>query len=170
MRDLWVDHASYTRDYITSSLAGLEDVNVVAERLLKNQDDIGNAVKPFYGEEAGKRLSTLLRNHITIASDVVNAAKEGKSEDLTKNQAAWRANADEIAAFLSAANPNWVKKDLTDMLYVHLDLTTGELVSRLSKNWAADIDNYDKGRAHLMKLADYLTEGVIKQFPDKFKK
>ena len=170
MRKLWEDHITYTRNYIISALADLEDASAVAQRLLKNQDDIGDAIKPYYGDEAGKKLSTLLRDHISIATEVVKAAKMGNNEDLTKAQAKWNANADDIAAFLSGANPNWPKKDLTDMLYKHLEFTTGEVVSRLKKDWTADTDFYDKGHMHMLMFADTLTDGIVKQFPDKFKK
>ncbi|WP_292533995.1 hypothetical protein [Methylocystis sp.] len=70
MRKLWEDHITYTRGYIVSALADLPDTNAVATRLLKNQDDIGDAIKPYYGENAGKKLSTLLRDHILIATEV----------------------------------------------------------------------------------------------------
>lgn len=168
MRKLWEEHITYTRNYIISALAGLDDAEKVAERLLKNQDDIGDAVKPFYGDEGGKKLASLLRDHILIAAEVVKSAKTGNNEELTKNQKRWTANADDIAAFLSSANPNWPKQVLTDMLHKHLDLTTTEVVERLKKNWAADIDAYDKGHDHILKLADALTDGIVKQFPKKF--
>jgi hypothetical protein len=168
MRKLWEEHIVYTRNYIISALADLEDAGTVAQRLLKNQDDIGDAIKPYYGEEAGKKLSSLLRDHILIAAEVVKAAKVGNNEDLDKANNKWVANADEIAAFLSGANANWAKNDLISMLHKHLELTTGEVVSRLKKDWAADIDFYDKGHEHMLMFADTLTEGIVKQFPDKF--
>src|SRR5947209_19818894 len=59
MRKLWEDHVTYTRNFIISALAGLEDTPKVTERLLRNQDDIGNAVKPIYGDDAGKKLTAL---------------------------------------------------------------------------------------------------------------
>jgi hypothetical protein len=170
MRMLWEDHIVYTRNYIISALADLGDADAVAGRLLKNQDDIGDAIKPYYGEEAGKKLSMLLRDHIMIAAEVVKAAKAGNDVELTKAQAKWTANADEIAAFLSGANPHWMKKDMTDMLHKHLELTTGEVVSRLKKDWVADIGYYDKGHMHMLMFADVLAMGIEKQFPDKFKK
>jgi len=170
MRMLWEEHIVYTRNFIISSLAGLEDASAVAERLLRNQDDIGNAIKPIYGEEAGKKLTALLRDHILTAAEVVKAAKENNKDELTTSQAKWKANAEELAAFLSGANPHWPKKEMSEMLAVHLDLTTGEVVSRLNKNWTADIDYYDKGHMHILRLADVLAEGIVKQFPDKFKK
>src|SRR5512140_856035 len=69
MRKLWEDHITWTRLYIVSAVAGLPDAQPTAERLLQNQADIGNAIKPFYGVGAGERLTSLLRDHILIAAD-----------------------------------------------------------------------------------------------------
>lgn len=171
MRMLWEEHIVYTRNFIISTLAGLEDAGPVAERLLRNQDDIGNAIKPVYGEEAGKKLAALLRDHILIAADIVNAAKAGDNDKLGKGQERWRKNADEIAVFLGGANPkNWPVPTLKDLLYKHLDYTTAEVVSRLKKDWAGDIKAYDQGHAHMLMFADALTDGILAQFPDKFRK
>lgn len=170
MRKLWEDHITYTRNYIISALASLEDADKVAERLLKNQDDIGGAIKPYYGDEAGNKLAALLRDHILIAAEVVTAAKAGNNDSLAAGQEKWTANGKDIAAFLSGANPNWPKQDLESMLQKHLDLTTAEVVGRLKKDWAADIRAYDEGHDHMLMFADALTEGIAKQFPAKFKK
>ena len=170
MRKLWEDHITYTRNYIISALADLGDTGNVAERLLKNQDDIGDAIKPIYGDEAGKKLTALLRDHILIAADIVKAAKTGDSGGVTKGQKRWHENADDIAAFLSGANHNWPKQVLVDMLYKHLDYTTTEVVSRLKKDWVADIEAYDRGHDHMLMFSDALTEGIMKQFPKKFVK
>lgn len=170
MRQLWEEHIVYTRNFIISALGDLGDTDKVAERLLRNQDDIGNAVKPFYGEEAGKKLAALLRDHILIAADIVKAAKAGNNDGVANGEKRWHANADEISVFLSGANPNWPKATLTDMLYKHLDFTTTEVVSRLKKDWPADIEAYDKGHAHMLMFADALTSGIVKQFPKKFTK
>ncbi|MBF0483121.1 MAG: glycosyltransferase [Candidatus Omnitrophica bacterium] len=168
MRKLWEDHIVYTRNYIISALSDLGDVDAIAGRLLKNQDDIGDAIKPYYGEDAGKKLSALLREHIMIATEVVKAAKMDNKVELDKANKKWNANADDIAVFLSGANPNWAKQDLTAMLYKHLVLTTGEVVSKLKKDWAADINYYDEGHMHMLMFADMLTDGIEKQFPEKF--
>jgi hypothetical protein len=170
MRRLWEEHVMYTRNYIISALGGLEDTDKVAERLLRNQDDIGNAIKPIYGEEAGKKLSSLLREHILIAADIVVAAKSGDNDGVAKGQKRWLRNADDIASFLSSANPSWSDRTLKDMLYVHLALTTTEVVSRIKKDWASDIEAYDKGHVHMLMFADVLTDGIVKQFPGKFMK
>lgn len=170
MRKLWEEHITYTRNYIISAVADLPDTDAVAQRLLKNQDDIGDAIKPYYGAEAGSKLTALLRDHIMIATEVVKAAKADHTDQLANAQKKWSANGRDIATFLSAANPNWPKDDLEAMLQKHLDLTSGEVVGRLKKDWHMDINSYDEGHAHMLMFADLLSHGIIKQFPAKFKK
>ena len=167
MRKLWMDHTSYTRSYIVSAVAGLPDLDAVTQRLLRNQDDIGNAIKPIYGDDAGKKLAALLRDHILVAAAVVKAAKAGDGKAVDAEQKKFHANADEIATLLSGANPIWKKPALTDMLYKHLDFVTKQAVSRLKMDWAADIQAYDAGNDHMLMLADALSEGIIKQNPKK---
>lgn len=169
LRKLWIDHAIWTRNYIVSAVAGLEDQEKVLARLLRNQQDIGNAIKPYYGEAAGKKLAELLTEHIVIAGKIVDAAKSGNQKDVDKYNKEWYRNADDIAQFLSSANPNWPLKTLKDLLYMHLQLVADDLSARLKKDWDADIIAFDKGEEHIILLADTLTEGIIKQFPNSFK-
>jgi len=170
MRKLWEDHITYTRNYIISALAGLPDADSVADRLMKNQEEIGNAIKPYYGSEAGDKLATLLKEHIEIAAEVVKAAKSEKKDAVATEQKKWSKNGKEIAAFLSGANPKWSKTTLEEMLQKHLDLTTGEVVARLKKDWKADIKAYDQGHEHMLMFADALTDGITQQYPAKFKR
>lgn len=164
-RRLWIDHVTWTRSVIVSDIASLDDIAPVLERLLKNQDDIGNSIKPYYGEEAGNKLAALLREHINLAAKVVDSAKSNNKSDLEKYNELWYKNADEIADFLSSINPNYSNKDLKDMLHKHLQFVTDQAVARLKKDWKADIEAYDKGEDHMIMFADMLTDGIIKQFP-----
>lgn len=167
MRKLWEDHITYTRNYIISALADLPDADAVATRLLANQDEIGDAIKPFYGEAAGEALAALLREHILIAAEVIAAAEAGDATQYAAAQAEWSANGQAIAAFLAAANPHWSQAELEAMLQTHLDLTTGEVVARLNADWEADIRAYDEGHVHMLMFADVLTDGIARQFPSK---
>jgi hypothetical protein len=169
MRDLWDAHTTWTRMYIVSAVAKMPDAASAAGRLMQNQEDIGNAIKPYYGDEAGMKLTGLLKNHISTAGAVVMAAMAGDTVKLKAGQAQWTANADSIADFLSSANPNWPKQTLTDMLHEHLRVTTEEAVARIKKDWAGDVKAYDAIHTQAMMMADALSSGIIKQFPDKFK-
>ncbi|USK34924.1 glycosyltransferase [Bacillus sp. F19] len=168
MRRLWTDHAVWTKSYIVSSLNELENQKKLLARLLKNQDDFGNAIKPYYGEEAGNKLAELLREHILIAGKLTAAAKSGNQSDFKKFNAEWHKNADDISKFLSSANPNWSEKELKEALYIHLQILSEDLSALLKKDWNASIEAFDKGLDHLMMLADVLSAGIMKQFPEKF--
>jgi len=167
MRTLWEDHVTWTRVFIIDAVAGLPDTNVAAQRLLQNQTDIGNAIKPFYGEAAGNQLTALLRDHILTASDLLTAAKSGDTTKLTAAKTRWYDNADQIATFLAGANPNWPLADLKAMMRTHLDQTLAEATARLTGNWAADVTAYDGVVHHILDMADTLSGGIAKQFPNK---
>ena len=170
LRELWEDHAMYTRNVIMNIIDDLPGTNEAVDRLLQNQVDIGNAIKPVYGTDAGNKLTNLLKEHIVIAADLLKAAKTNKDADFKTANTKWFKNADDIAAFLSSANPkNWPLDDMKKMMHDHLDLTTQEAVARLKKDYKADIEVFDKVRAELQEMSDMLAAGIIKQFPEKFK-
>jgi hypothetical protein len=168
MRTLWTDHVVWTRDYIIAAVGDQPDAPSAANRLMKNQEDIGRAVAAYYGADAGQKLTTLLKDHISIAVDVIKAAKAG---DKTAQQAAdtkWHQNATQIADFLSKANPNWPRATLVDMMNKHLSTTTDEVVARLTKKWDDDVRAFDAVYDHILHMSDALADGIVKQFPEKF--
>jgi hypothetical protein len=170
MRVLWEDHVTWTRLAVISLVAGSPDTEATVGRLLRNQTDIGNAIKPFYGKAAGNALTAELRKHIVIAANVIAAAKAGDQTKLAAEQVRWRANADDIAALLSKANPRyWKRSAVRAMLNEHLRLTTDEAVARLQRNWAADVAAYDRVHRHALGMADALSTGIVKQFPRRFR-
>jgi hypothetical protein len=169
MRKLWEDHVTWTRLAIISLTTGSPDTDATVGRLLKNQADIGNAIKPFYGKAAGAQLTKLLREHILIAADLIAAAKAGDQPSLSEAQARWSANADAIARFLNKANPKaWKLRAMKTMLHEHLKLTTQEAVARLQHDWAADVAAYDQIHVQALHMADMLSAGIVKQFPKRF--
>jgi len=168
MRKLWEDHITWTRLFIVSAAADLPDKDATTARLLQNQVDIGNAVKPYYGDAAGDKLTALLKTHITTAAEVVAAAKANDADKLKDANTRWFANADEIADFLSTANPkNWPDAEMRHMMHDHLNLTTKEAVARLHGDWPNDIAAYDEVHRQILQMADMLSDGIIRQFPNR---
>ena len=168
MRKLWADHVMWTYLYIISTAANLPDKDLVAQRLLANQVDIGNAIKPFYGDEAGNQLTALLKEHIAGAVDVLAAAMANDQSRLEAANKKWYANADQIASFLSDANAkNWPLQDMKAAMEMHLGLTLKEAQSRLKGDFAANIKDFDAVFNHILTMADVLSTGIIQQFPDK---
>jgi len=168
MRKLWSDHVFWTRDYIIAALTDQGDKQAAASRLMKNQEDIGAAISTYYGAAGGEKLTSLLKDHITIAVAVINAAKADDKGRLRDEDAKWKSNAQDIADFLAAANPNWPKAALSEMMMTHLSTTTDELTARLSKDWDGDVKAFDRVYDHILKMADALSEGIVRQYPDRF--
>jgi hypothetical protein len=169
MDKLWEDHITWTRMVIVDFAADLPDLKVAEARLLRNQADIGNAIKPYYGAAAGAQLTKLLRTHILEAVPVLQAAKAGDKAKLAAALAAWNANAHQIALFLSHANPsNWPLAMMDDMMKRHLALTTAEAAARLQGHWSADVVAYDHVHAEILEMAGMLADGIVAQFPSRF--
>ena len=168
MRKLWTDHVIWTREYVVAAVAGTPDAAAAATRLLRNQEDIGNAVVPFYGRQAGDRLTALLKEHITIAVDLIAAAKSSNQPGFDAANRKWNQNASEIASFLAKANPNWPAAALTEAMNMHLETTRREVVARLQKNYEEDVRAFDAVFEHILHMADVLSDGIVKQFPEKF--
>lgn len=170
MRKLWEDHITWTRLAIISLEGGTPDTKATVARLLRNQADIGNAIKPYYGAAAGSALTKLLREHILIAADLIAAAKAGDASKVAAVQERWTANADEIAALLHGANPhNWPLSTMKAEMNMHLKLTTEEAVAHLQGKWTADVAAYDKVHRHILHMSDLIAGGIVAQFPNRFR-
>ena len=168
MRRLWTDHVVWTRDYIIAALGDQPDVQAGSGRLMKNQEDIGNALAVFYGAPAGQELTALLKQHIILAGEVLTAAKAGDKTAQAQADAKWQKNGVDIAEFLSKANPHLSRSTMADMMKQHLATTTDEVAARLTKNWYADAQAYDAVYDHILHMSDALSDGIVKQFPEKF--
>jgi hypothetical protein len=169
MDKLWEEHVAWTRMAIVSFAAGRPNLAATEARLLRNQTDIGNAIKPYYGAAAGTKLTSLLRTHILQAVTVLKAAKAGNKPQLNAALKAWHDNAHQIAGFLSHANPTaWPLHATTMMMDDHLDLTTKEAADELSGHWGASVADYDKVEAEILMMSHTLSDGIIKQFPNRF--
>jgi len=169
MDKLWEDHITWTRMVIVDFAAGLPDLQTAEARLLRNQTDIGNAIKPYYGRAAGNKLTALLRTHILEAVPVLQDAKAGDAAKLKQALDAWYANAHQIAVFLSKANPRaWPLGMMDRMMKQHLALTTNEAVARLKGNWAADVAAYDRVHVEILQMSAMLANGIVHQFPARF--
>ena len=172
MRQSWEDHITWTRLVIVSKVTlpdDLPDLAVTVERLLQNQVDIGDAIEPFYGIAAGDQLTALLTGHIVTAADILAAAKAGDTTTLDAAIAAWYQNGNEIAVFLSTANPRfWPLHEMDHMMREHLDITLVEAVARLEGRYANDVAAYEEVHRQILAMADMLSDGIIQQFPQRF--
>lgn len=169
MRLLWEQHVYWTRMVILSMAFGLPDAQVVTARLLRNPKDFEAALRPFYGEATAAKFSRLFTEHLTIAAELVSAAKAGDSAAAADAEKRWYANADQIAIFLGSINPHWSAQEWRKMLYDHLAMTKTEAVDILTGKYAESIAVFEKIEKEALMMADEMTRGIVKQFPQYFR-
>lgn len=168
MRKLWMQHIVWTRLLIMSIASGSPDIQLVSQRLLRNPEDFKKLFTTFYGPTASEKFSELLKGHLLIAADLVNAAKRKDNTAVNMLDIKWHKNADEIADALSRINPYWNREDIKNMMYEHLALTKSEAVAILTNKYEDSISLFDKIEDQALMMADGLTAGILKQFPNKF--
>lgn len=170
MRKLWEDHVTWTRLAIVTFADDSASFPATAERLLQNQADIGDAIKPYYGQAAGNQLTALLNDHILIAVDLLQAAEAGDTAAVTEARARWATNGDDIGNFLGTADPrNWPAPEMRAAMAVHLEQTFNEAANELGGNYAASVTDYDAAHLHMLDMADVLSNGIMQKFPKKFR-
>ncbi len=171
MQKLWSDHMQWTFATVDAFFHNQAGLTAQLNRLLQNQKDIGAAIVPVYGQAAGDKLASLLTTHINQAVPVLTAAQKGDQAALKIALDNWYANAQEIADFLATANPkNWNQAEMREMMKTHIDQTTAYAVDLLKNNYEDAVKKYDEANNHMKIMSDELAMGIVKQFPDKFKK
>ena len=169
MRQLWTDHMQWTYATVDAFYHNPAGLQANLDRLLQNQKDIGAAIVSYYGQAAGDTLTALLTTHIAQAPPVLQAAKDNNQAALDAALANWYANAEDIADFLAAANPqNWEQTHMREEMKGHITQTTAYAVDLLQQDYSKAITDYGTAFNHMMHLADHLSEGIAKQFPEKF--
>ncbi len=164
LRMLWEQHVHWTRSFIISTAANLGDLDPTTKRLLRNPSDFAELFRQFYGDEIADHFKDLFTQHLLIAADLVNAAKNNDTKAADEARRKWYANADEIAAFLAQINPYWDESKWKELLYSHLQMTEKEAVLRLAGKYAEDIAIYDQIEAEALNMADYMFYGIANQF------
>jgi hypothetical protein len=164
LRELWVQHVLWTRLFIISTLANLNDLDVVTRRLLQNPSDFADTLRRYYGNSKANAFQKLMEQHLLIAAVLVNAMKAGNGAEADKQRKLWYGNAEEIAAFLASINPQWKSSEWRNMLFEHPRLTEEETYRRFHGQYTADVEVYDGIGKQALQMADRMAEGIVRQF------
>ena len=155
LRKLFTDHGVYTKFVINGIVDGTQDVSDLVKRLLQNQVDIGNQLKPILGEEKGKRLTYLLLQHIELAAEVIKAAVKGDANLVENNKKKLFANSSRVAEFLTSLNPEKLPLAATKSMFdMHNQFVIDMTVNRIKKQFAEEIKLYDAYYNELLEMSD----------------
>ena len=171
-RDLYLNHIFWVRSLVVSTRLGEKKAATEADEYgLKNAKAIGESIAPFYGQAAGDKFATLFVGHYSAVKGYMTAAfaNNFKGNPALKKAAVDRLmkNADEIAAFVSSANPNLPKGTVYGLLLTHGQQHVMSIDASAKKDWSREADMWDPMVKHVYVLGDALADGIAKQFPDK---
>lgn len=169
MRRLWLEHNIWYRLHRTAIFFKDEkNLPYIVSRVDKNARELGDVLKPFYGEDAGNEFMTLIREHNRLATKEVFAAMQSKNEGAFESaREKWYDNADEIATLLTTINPYLPKDFMKESIAAHYGISIVEGFNILSQT-SIDASDFDRNNEVMLRTADILSEGIIKQFPNKF--
>jgi hypothetical protein len=128
-QDVWDEHLTLTRGTLRSALAGLPDADALMTGLMRLDGAIGEVVRPYATDAAGRKLSAVLRLQTSIAAEVIKAAGDGKPQ-LAEMESMWSTNGEELAELLAGADAASPKRELTALLEQHRQLTAAAVASR----------------------------------------
>ena len=165
-RDVWVGHVFWVRNVAVETLQGNSAAAKAAEdQVVANAKQIAAAIEPFYGKAASEKLFGLLAGHYGAVKEYLTA------HDPAGQDAAWKklgANAEEIAVFLSSANPNLPIDSLRSLLLAHGGHHVQQIKQLRDKDYAGEAQTWEQMKKHMYVIADALAGALAKQFPDKF--
>lgn len=164
VHSLWEQHIFWTTATITAMVFNLPNRNQVTNRLLRNADDFEQLFRPFYGPQVSARFGELLRDHLIIAAELVQAAIDGDNKAATNAERRWYDNAAEISAFLGSINPFWSAAEWNSMFRQHLELTKEEAVTLIQGDYTRSIALTDEIERQALMMANVMAEGIIRQF------
>lgn len=169
LRDLWVEHVFWIRNYVVASKEGNQiEKKVAIEQVLANATSISGAIASFYGKPAGDQMLTLLAGHWGAVKAYSDATFDHGGKGQPQAAARLTANAKEIAAFLAKANPNLPESNLIGLLSAHGAHHIAQIQQLSKGDFAAEAKTWAAMRGHMFVIADVLTDGLAKQFPAKF--
>jgi hypothetical protein len=169
-RDLWMDHIYWVRNVVLETKYGDETAAKVAEdRVVQDAKSIAAAITPYYGSEASDKLFGLLAGHYGAIKEYMNASFTGNKMAADTAADMLKKNADEIAVFLSSANPNWSRNTLASALLAHGGHHMTEINEISKKDFSGDANTWEAMKGHVYVIAGVLSDGIVKQFPDRFR-
>jgi hypothetical protein len=170
LRDLWLGHVFWVRNVAVATKYGDSEAAKVAEdKVVENAKAIAGAIEPFYGKDASDKLFGLLAGHYGAVKGYMTAAYVGDKTGKETSRDNMIKNADEIAVFLSSANPYLPKSTLTTLLYAHGGHHMAQLDALAAKDYLGEARICGEMKAHMYIIADALAGGLAKQFPKKIR-
>ena len=169
MRNLWAGHIFWIRNVVLDNAIGIPEARNIAEQeVVNNAKQIASTLSPFYGELASEKLFTLLADHYGAITEYADATVVGNTLQQEAALAHLSSNADDIAVFLSGANPYLSKDGVRGLIAAHGSHHVAQIIQLQEHDYSSEAQTWKVMRKHADVIADTLTTALAQQFPAKF--
>ena len=169
MRKLWAGHIFWIRNVVFDNATGNSAARDIAEKeVISNAKQIASTLSPFYGEPASEKLFNLLADHYTAITEYSDATVVGNNPKQDAVLAHLASNADDIAVFLSEANPYLSKEIVRGLIAAHGAHHVAQIKQFQEHDYGSEAQTWKVMREHVDVIADALTTALAKQFPARF--
>ena len=169
LRDLWLGHAFWVRAVVAETLSGNSAAAAAAEsEAVNNAKQLAASMEPYYGKPASGEVFKLLAGHYGAVKQYLLAAKADRTAEQEAALQAMLKNAEQIAVFLSSANPHLPLDALRGMLQAHGGHHVQQIHQLAAKQYAQEAQTWEAMKNHMYGIADAMTLALAKQFPAKF--
>lgn len=169
LRDLWIGHIFWVRGVSFAAIDKNDAAMRAAEKqAVANAQSIAASIEPFYGAAAKDAFFKLLAGHYgAVKAYLVATVGDNVSAQSTATQSL-TSNAEEIAVFLSKANPHLPKQALNSLLLAHGGHHIQQIQELKARDYAAEAKTWENMKTHVYQIADATAEALAKQFPKRF--
>ena len=169
LRDLWIGHIFWIRN-ISLAVVDSNDAAMDAadERVIANAQSIAASIERFYGEAAKGVFFNLLGDHYRSVKTYLAATMSSNVSVQAAATQSLVSNAEEIAVFLSEANPYLPKDDFHSLLLAHGGHHIQQIQELTARNFVAEAKTWENMKIHVYQIADATADALTKQFPKQF--
>src|SRR5580658_3152267 len=163
-RLLWEQHTLWTRTLMISIASNSANQVATSARLFKNVSDMAAVMDRYFGSNVAGKFSNLFSAHVTIADQLISAARDNQTQRFISLKKEWFDNATQISNFLSSINTYWKRDVINEIMNSYLRLSLTEATSYLNGNFDDDINAYDAVERESLLMADMFSEGIVSRF------
>ena len=169
LRDLWLGHIFWVRNV---SVAAIDKngsaIKAAEQQAVANAQAIAASIEPFYGPGAKDSFFKLLAGHYGAVKAYLVATVAGDAPAQANASQALTSNAEEIATFLSKANPYLPKDAVQGLLLAHGGHHIQQIQQLKDRKYEGEAQTWEEMKKHVYQIADATADALAKQFAKKF--
>jgi hypothetical protein len=168
IRRLFIERAIWSRQKLIGKIDKIDDTQSADKKLEMVADSVGNAFNQYYGDKVGRDLSSMMKKHDVMNINMVSAISQGDQHEADSKEEERRRDAHNVAQYLCNLNPYWKVDEFESHIHdACIKPIKQQAQARANRNFDEDERIIGKAYAQSVRLADYICEGLVRQFPDK---